>query len=230
MIVFTHVPKTSGTSFRKSLIEPNFPAVRIYRFHGLRALARDRRPGRSFVWGHVPYGIHPLLGREARYVTFLRDPIDRAVSYYYFVQDSDPALYRHPARADAETLSIADFYRLRKYQNWQARFLAGLHDHYLYPRVPTAALDGLIVRRARANLLTRYAGFGLQERFGESLDILQERLALRDRVKTPAQKRTGRRPEVAALDAATHAALRQANRLDCELYEFALAGFEGQLG
>lgn len=229
MIVFTHVPKTSGTSFRKCLIEPNVPDERIYRYHGLRPLARERRPGRAFVYGHIPYGIHHLLGREARYVTFLRDPIDRAVSYYYFVKDSDPAIYVHPARADAEAHTLVDFYRLRRYQNWQARFIAGLTHHYLYRRLPAGALDRLVLRGAVANLLGRYRCFGLQERFDESLDLFQERLALPRRRSVAPQKKTGTRPRLGAIDASTRAALRDSNRLDCELYEIARERFEEQL-
>jgi hypothetical protein len=228
LIVFTHVPKTSGTSFRQALVEPNVGTGQIYRYAGARRFLRERGAERSFVWGHVPSGIHLLTRREVAYVCFLRDPVDRAVSYYYFVKDSDPAVYKHPMRDEADALSITEFFRRRKFQNWQARFLAGMPYHYLYPRLSSPRFERATLSRAIANLSSRYACFGVQERFEESLDLFQLRLGWQRRTTVPPQKKTGRRPALAELDEATRSALREANALDCELYELAVARFEAQ--
>ncbi len=227
MVIFTHVPKTSGTSMRKSLVEPNVGAAAIYGYRGMRAFLRDGRPRKPFVWGHMPYGIHLLNGGEARYITFLRDPVDRAVSYYYFVKDSDPTQYRHPARVDAEAHSIVDFYALPRYQNWQARYIAGFDYHYAYPRAHGRRFDRALLRRASRNLTGRYACFGLQDRFEESLDLFGRRLGWERREAVAPQKKTATRPALDGIDAATRAALRERNRLDCELYELAQASFGG---
>lgn len=229
IVVFTHIPKTSGTSFRKSLVEPNVPAELIYPYPGARRFLRERRRPRAFVWGHVPYGVHAALRREVRYFTFLRDPVDRAVSFYYFVKDSDPAEYVHPARADAEALTITEFFECRRYQNWQARFLAGLPYHRLYPRIDRASFDREVGRRAVAHLRDRYV-YGLQERFEESLALFERRLGWSGRVSVAPQKKTATRPTVGRLDPETVAALENANQLDCALYRFAVDNFEAQAG
>lgn len=229
IVVFTHIPKTSGTSFRKSLVEPNVPAGLIYPYPGARRFLVERRRPRAFIWGHVPYGVHVALRREVRYVTFLRDPIDRAVSFYHFVKDSDPREYVHPARADAEAYSLTDFFRLRRYQNWQARFVAGLSYHYIYPRVGSDAFDAELGRRAIAHLRDDYV-FGLQERFEDSLALLERRLGWSRRMEVDRHKQTATRPRLESLDPDTVAALAAANHLDCELYRFAQANFEGQAG
>ena len=44
-----------------------------------------------------------------RYITFLREPLDRAVSHYYFIKDCDPKKYLHPLRDIADALSLEDF-------------------------------------------------------------------------------------------------------------------------
>lgn len=227
IVVFTHIPKTSGTSFRKSLVEPNVPAELIYPYPGARRFLVERRRARAFIWGHVPYGVHVALRREVRYVTFLRDPIDRAVSFYHFAKDSDPQQYVHPARADAEAYSLPDFFRLRRYQNWQARFIAGLSYHYLYPRLDAGAFDAEVGRRAVAHLRDDYV-FGLQERFEDSLGLLERRLGWSRRETVDRHKQTATRPDLESLDPETVAALTEANHLDCELYRFAQATFEGQ--
>jgi hypothetical protein len=229
IVVFTHIPKTSGTSFRKSLVEPNVPAELIYVYPGTRRFLQQRRRPRAFVWGHVPYGVHAMLRREVRYLTFLRDPIDRAVSFYYFVKDSDPREYVHPARADAEAYSITEFFQLRQYQNWQARFIAGLPYHLLYPRLDSPAFDREVGRRARAHLRDRYV-FGLQERFPESLELFGARMGWSGSVAVAPQKKTATRPALAGLDPETVVSLENSNQLDCELYRFAVANFEGQRG
>jgi Galactose-3-O-sulfotransferase len=226
LVVFTHVPKTSGTSFRQSLVEPNVAAGQIYRYAGARRFLRERGFERGFVWGHIPLGIHLLTRREVAYVCFLRDPVDRAVSYYYFVKDSDPAVYKHPMRDEADALSIVEFYRRRKFQNWQTRFMAGMPFHYLYPRLPSLRFERATLRRAISNLTDRYACFGVQERFEESLDLIQLRLGWQRRTVVAPQKKTGKRPALTELDDATRSALREANALDCELYDLAIARFD----
>ena len=49
------------------------------------------------------------------------------------------------------------------------------------------------------------------------------------RYREPIHKQTATRPRLETLDAATVAALTEANHLDCELYRFAQANFEGQV-
>ena len=57
-IIFTHIPKTSGTSFVQSLIVPNYPARRIGSGTGVFGLALVLNP--AIYIGHTPYGLHRL--------------------------------------------------------------------------------------------------------------------------------------------------------------------------
>lgn len=229
LIVFTHVPKTSGTSFRKALVEANLAPERISRYGNASRFLRDRGTERAFVWGHMPSGVHLLTRRRIEYVTFLRDPVDRAVSYYYFVKDSDPRFYKHPERDEADALSLTEFYSLRKYQNWQTRFLAGLPYHHLYPHLDSERFDRATLSAAIRNLTERYACFGMQERFEESLEVFQRHFEWQRRGEVPREKRTGTRPGLGELDAETRRSLRESNALDCRLYEAAEERFEDQL-
>ncbi len=33
--------------------------------------------------GHLPFGIYQYLPSDSRYITFLRDPVERTLSHYY---------------------------------------------------------------------------------------------------------------------------------------------------
>ena len=64
----------------------------------------------KIVTGHFKYGLHNFFRRKPRYITFLREPLDRAVSHYYFIKDCDRKKYLHPLRNIADALSLEDFY------------------------------------------------------------------------------------------------------------------------
>ena len=37
-----------------------------------------------YLSGHVPFGVHRVFDRPARYITVLRNPVERVVSSFYF--------------------------------------------------------------------------------------------------------------------------------------------------
>ena len=99
-LAFLHVPKTAGTALRRVLAEQYGPDRVLELYHGIgaddverlrRMEARDWQQVRA-VAGHMEYGIHELIPFPVRYVTMLRDPVDRIVSHYsYRARDSGPA-------------------------------------------------------------------------------------------------------------------------------------------
>ena len=153
LIIFTHIPKTSGTSFKKTIIEPNIKNVNILKNKGIKDFKNQIDNNHRFASSHIPYGLHLFTNREVKYITFLRDPIERAISYYYFIQDQDPTYYIHPERIYSENLTIAEFYQLKKFQNWQTRFLAGFMEHKLYNLYKSLSCEKFILKKAIYNLI-----------------------------------------------------------------------------
>lgn len=232
MIVFTHIDKTSGTSFIDTVIKPNYPVGigGIMQGAGIggNIAALMARP--EVLIGHTPYGIHLLTSRKVDYVTFLRDPVDRAVSFYYFLKDPYfPSHSRHPFYDYANSVSITEFYQNRQFQNWQTRYLAGYLPHRLYPHVPTPAFEQAMLAWALKHLTQRYTCFGLLERFDDSIRLFQKTFAWEKVTTVEHQMKTQKRPRLEELDADTLRILRESHQLDQRLYDFAACRFEALL-
>lgn len=97
-VLFMHIPRTSGTAFRKA-IEPNYPASeRLCYYPGPPGIWYERfetLPARqlasfNFIAGHFVFGIHSYIDRSCEYITIIRDPIARVISNYWFAVRNKP--------------------------------------------------------------------------------------------------------------------------------------------
>lgn len=119
---FLHVPKTAGQTLQRWLEEvygadglllwnPQ-PLWRLGAIRRQLAALLEERPGVQAVAGHFPYGVHTVLGdRPYRYVTFLRDPVDRWISerVHHLTKNADYFLLRRPF---ADLYGDTDLFRL----------------------------------------------------------------------------------------------------------------------
>ena len=120
MLIFLHIPKTAGMSFRKALrdefapmSDPACPPSGPDKCRGLGgglmnrntesgiadnhieiidarnrmlALPADIRDGLEVVYGHFSFGLHEAIDAACRYITILRDPVERAISHYNMIR------------------------------------------------------------------------------------------------------------------------------------------------
>lgn len=229
IVIFTHIPKTSGVSLLKELIEPNFEPAHIYGYRKLQQFIPDMRQGYRFVRGHVPFGLHQFTSRPVKYITFLREPIDRAISFYYFVQqDGENPSTRNPLCDYAESVTLREFYQNKQFQNYQTRFLAGFLSTKFYHLSAFPVLKARVLARAIANLEHRYDCFGLLEERQKSIELFQRRFNWKTVDLGTLYKKTRERPQVLELDEDTLATLRAANDLDLQLYAHAQTLFRAQ--
>lgn len=214
LIVSVHIPKTGGVTFREML--EALAAGRMVQDYADRPLAprsrwralreRLRRvelpPGTRVVHGHFVAAKYWRAVPEARFVTWLRDPVERLASHYhYWLREPDLA---HPTcrRLVEEQLSLEAFAALPELRNVQSRFLAG---------VP----------------LERFAFVGLTERFAADMERFrvqfcpERAIEIVRRNANPA--REGDRYPLAPDAREAIAAL---NRADLALYASARAGCE----
>lgn len=222
VIIFTHIPKTSGVSLLRELIEPNFVPEQMYGYRRLQQFISDIRQDYRFVRGHVPYGLHRFTTRPVRYITFLRDPIDRAISFYYFVQqDGDNPATRHPLCDYAESVTLKEFYENKAFQNYQTRFISGFLSTKFHNVFGSELLKPYVLKIAKSNLKKHYACFGLLEEREKSLELFRYKFGWDDSQQVPHMKKTRNRPRVNDVDAETLAALKAGNALDIQFYDYA---------
>src|SRR6185312_11961399 len=242
-LFFLHIPKTAGTSLRE-LLSSRFAPAEILAFEREDSPERrqekltriDRYP---FVHGHVPYALADRFARRPFVATILRDPLERAVSAFHYMQGQVPGLVSAARARDysaASRMSIGELIRheplaaSRHLGNLQAWFLSTpkVHERFEYHDEYRVAVSGSDLERAKEHL--EACDFvGLTERMGESMDLLGH--ALRDRPfgEAGTANRSRGRPAVASLDPSTMAALTDLTAQDRELYTFACRLFEHRL-
>jgi Sulfotransferase family len=240
LIAFVHIPKTAGgtvtsmfaAAYSKQALDRAGNFMRGPEKTHRKLTRRDggwenwhRKGGRISV-GHTPYGVFLAhLPADVRYMTFLREPVDRVVSHYYRhmhhpeMSAADRDKRRQGGRVAAASLEEA----LREHRppqlcNLATRFLCG-HESPM-GALPPSALDD-----AKTNL-REFAFVGIQERFEESIVLLQRMLGLELVPQVNRHVSTeGGRPAVDEIPAEQRALIEEHNRLDAELYAFGLGLF-----
>jgi len=238
-LIFLHIPKTAGTTLNR-IIEWQYNPLSIFTIdpYGIRAtaerfktLSEARRRRLKVVRGHLFYGIHEFLLQGASYITMLREPVARLVSTYRFILRRP--LHPLHRRFKVERLGVEDLIRLTpNRQNLQCRFIAGvgrIEDVDVLTKPAEAAPRGICDERlleiAKENLMRSFRVVGLTERFEESLLLMTTALGWKisfyenrkvSKIRSPVE------PRLVEL-------IREHNRLDIELYNFATKLFEENL-
>ncbi|WP_439598345.1 sulfotransferase family 2 domain-containing protein [Falsiroseomonas sp.] len=196
--VFLHVPKTAGSTLR-TVLSRQYGARHVLYFD---LGAGDPRPMAEVLGelrarvgprdirlftGHQYLGLHEALREPCLYFTLLRDPVERALSEYFYAFS-----YPHHAQRE-EILSGAlgpmDFLTSRHRRgDDQARQIAGRSQRPL-------------LEAALANLHHAVAAVGIAEDFDRSLLLIARRLGWAPPVHV-ARNVTRLAPEQAALRAA----------------------------
>lgn len=97
MLIFTHIPKTAGTSLIKNVLcKSVYPKDRDFSVGEGEKFGDYLFGGKKFgktpkcISGHFPFGIHRCFDTDDySYFTFLRDPISRWKSHFFYSLQSD---------------------------------------------------------------------------------------------------------------------------------------------
>ncbi len=224
-LIFIHLYKTGGTTLNR-IIEWEYKMSKIcsveptwwqWSYQRIRRWSPGRLGKMEVFKGHMPFGLHRLIPRPANYITVLREPIERAISDYYFARRFKP--HRHH-RASLQ-LSLEEFFLQKHEHNLQSRILAGPNSHELFP----STCDADTLAAAKDNLARRFIVVGLTERFDETLALLKARLGWEVRRYRSFRVADNRVAQHQIADK-TLALIHEKERFDIALYDYATLLFE----
>jgi hypothetical protein len=279
VVVFQHIPKTAGTSFR-ALARDNYRSLErrgdltppesiptwtterdrseaVRRWYGnvWASIGEDDRARLVFAASHsANFLLRLLRDRKVVRLTLVREPVDRALSRYFF---------RNPV---AETVTIGEFYRtalalsgsaaergrvlakelgegwseeqviargsffstlVPDLFNGQARSLLGPeYDLADLPCTLGPPVDASVWRKRLHGIAADYV-LGLQDRFLEFAELASAPLGW-TQVSSPSAKVNRERIPAAELSAETRELIRECNWLDHELYNYAVRRFAAE--
>ncbi|MGI9600693.1 MAG: sulfotransferase family 2 domain-containing protein [Acidimicrobiales bacterium] len=179
---FLHVMKTGGTTFRGH-IDNNFDADQIFPdpavdttpyaakadIRYLQALSPERIDALRMYSAHVPIGLTDRLDMTFTYLTVLRDPVDRTVSWLRQRQRNHQPDESLEQIYDQQTILRANYI-----DNHQVKQFAITADDGAVNHLHPVDMDAERLAIARANL-DRVAVVGFQDRFDDFLAALRDR-------------------------------------------------------
>jgi hypothetical protein len=217
MLAFVHIPKTAGTTLHKIICHQYSRIIIRHDTDGppdqeWADCVSKKKP--EVIMGHLSANLHQILP-EVRYVTCLRDPIARITSHYHHSLN-DPTHYLH-SEVINKKLDLAAYAASGisgELNNGMTRMIAGIDDfHHSQVNEETLA-------QAKHNIETHFDGVILSEEFDRGLMLLADSL----KWKTPyyLRRKVGRYPSSTSKGSkSAYHIIREHNRFDCELYEWA---------
>jgi len=227
-LIFFHIPKAGGTSL-DAILERQFDRSQVYTMDRIKVeesasefknLAFEERMKYKLLKGHMWFGLrlHEHMAQPCRYITMLREPIDRVVSHYYYAKrTSNHYLYEKIA---AEQITLKEYVTRQltlEVNNGQTRLFAELKHPVPYGESPQELLES-----AKQNLHDYFAMVGLMERFDESL-LMMKRLFGWDSVFYERKNVSKERSAIQELPADVLDVIVEYNQLDIQLYQFVQA-------
>ena len=206
MLVFSHIPKTAGSTFngilRKNYGSKIIAVIPSGNTYSKSDFESDFSPN-NYPLGisghalkpHVDFGKHE---ENFQWVTFLRDPIERYVSQYLHQQIFNPKSYR---------MDIVSWSQKYHRSNWQVKWLAGAED----------------LEKAKKIVRQKFTFVGVVERFDESLQLMNQRLDVPLDISNVTRKNVARDNSLKASllnDEKLRTLFVEQNELDQQLYDY----------
>lgn len=227
-LIFLHLPKTGGITlshilWRQYRSAEIYPFIRQEKYPAVLALPQSERDKYRLFQGHIPYGLHEYLSRPSVYMTQLREPIQTALSsYFYFELGYRQDILKEKIEWTQPTLDQLRYGTMRlSFNNMQTRYVAGALATNL------GEMTREMLALAKARLIT-FAVVGLMEQFDASVVLMAKALQWNAPYYVASNVRR-QRPRTMDLAPDVREWLTEQNQLDTELYEHAKQLFARQV-
>ena len=232
-VINFHMHKTGGTT-RDRIFERQFPKEASFYFEGgnpehaqksmklLQCLSEEEKLRIRYVWGGPFFGLHEYLPRSCTYVTFVRDPVERVVSEYYFALREK----NHGAHNEvvSQNMTLEDYVKKGVWLAWngQTRCLRGVAGGLpSFGHAGPVSLSTEDLEMAEKNLRKHFI-VGITDRFDESLMLVKRAFGWKTRdVLYVSHKVDQKRPFRETISFETIKLIEEHNELDKKIYEFA---------
>lgn len=255
ILYFLHIPKTAGLTFI-SILDQYFEPDSILHIQSWVNLLDNMPKDFSrykFVRGHFGYGVYRILPKKPVYITMLREPIETTISDYehvkrHYIIPATPYLTgrnEEVYRGESLVELLKDPYKQWRFTNPATRHLALEYvpkhvlmerfefkkiadmDPYSMQYIYHGLSDEELLEIAKKHL-SEFAFVGITEKFEESLFLLWYTFGWKPIYDYSNQNVAPSRPHKQNLSFDTIEAIKDATKLDSELYVFARQLFENR--
>lgn len=229
-IILAHMPKAAGISLN-TIMKKQYGIKRVLEVDPTKPRKAYLDAVDMSIWtalrlraisGHIIWDIHEWLPKPYVYMTVLRDPVERVLSFYSYVRAS----FEHRLHNEMidKNMDLEEFLEWDKsmleLNNLQSKLLSSMH--------PFRESDlSVVFERAKSNLET-YFLVGLTEQFERSLEMFSCAFGW----KNPQIERANITPNRVKRSDVSHRVIRKIellNEYDMELYEIGNRLFGEQL-
>lgn len=248
LLFFLHLPKSAGTTLN-SILEKIYPQKQIFSiakevrrkfgsnwvneatstrenvaFDVFKGMTDRQLNSLKIVKGHMGFGWHEKVKKNVSYFTFVRQPIDRIVSQYYYIKRiKGHALQKQIESQNLDLRAFVERGISLVADNGMTRKIAGISDE-----IPFQSYGKEILDKAKDNIENHFSSIGLSEYFDESIVLMQAKYEW-TRPYYIKQNVTDGRKKVTEINSSTLKIIEHFNALDMELYDYIKKIFRNQI-
>jgi hypothetical protein len=207
-LIFMHIPKTSGTTFLYLLYKQyKYHTEVLNLYHSKQLPQTGVSKEIKCIIGHHQFGIHRGLNKPFNYVTFLRDPVDRVISDYFFTKKFHNLDFESYLKLDN---NLKGYNPNEKQTRWAAG--NNLAD----------------IELAKSNLAKYFPIVGLTDMFDESLFLMKHQFGWGD-ISYKKENVNQSRLKKQEISSEIIKQIKKNNQLDLQLYKWAKKRLTNQL-
>lgn len=218
-VIFLHIPKTAGSTFRAVLENEYEEEVRFstkvvdgnLNIDEFKNLSQSDKNKIELLYGHMKYGLHQQFEQPINYITFLRDPVKRVISNYYY-------LLRSPFHPYYEVVKNNN---LSLYQYVEQDINKSINNGYIQFISNKSEVTEKVYNEVITNIKNTFSVVGVTEQFDLSLLLMKKKLNWSKAPYYASVNISKNKPQGDFEDQALVELINSKNQFDLKLYNYA---------